>query len=117
MSTRVHTVQDSIPSWATVCGIVALILAILGFIVPVFGILLIMPVAIIFGAVALYGGAKTMGIAVLVITVVKLIISPTFWLNLAAGAQQGAGANRLVALIEVVGVVAMLYLAVRKRPA
>lgn len=68
-----------VPGYAKICGIIALILAIVGVLIPVVGVLFITPLAIILGAISLYGGYKAMGIATLIINVINLIISPTFW--------------------------------------
>jgi hypothetical protein len=47
--------------------------------------------------------------------VINLVISPTFWLNIGAGATiANAGSNRFLTYFDAIGVVAMLYLAVRK---
>lgn len=84
----------------------------------VVGVLFIVPIAIILGCVALYGGYKGIGIAVLIIAAVKLIISPTFWLNIGAGATiDGAGVNRFITYVNVIGIIVMVYLAARKVPA
>lgn len=106
---------QEIPGYAKVCSIIGLILAILGVLIPVFGVLFITPLAIIFGAVGLYGGSKGIGIAVLIINVINLIVSPTFWLNIGAGATiSGAVSNRLLTYFDVLGVIAMFVLVVRK---
>jgi hypothetical protein len=117
MDTTVAATPYEVPGYAKASGIIALILAIVGFIVPVFGVLFIIPIAILLGCVALYGGYKGIGIAVLVIAAVKLIISPTFWLNIGAGTLDGGGANQLITYVNVIGIVVMVYLAARKVPA
>jgi len=105
-----------IPGYAKICGIIALILAIVGFIVPVAGVLFITPLAIIFGSIALYGGYKGIGIATLVINAVNLLVSPTFWLNVGAGAVYSqASGNRFLSYFDVVGIVVMIFLAVGGR--
>src|SRR3990170_8589982 len=84
-----------VPGYAKACGILSLITAIVSFLVPAVGVLFIVPIAIILGAIALYGGYKGVGIATIVIVAVNLIISPTFWLNIGAGAKfSGASSNR-----------------------
>jgi hypothetical protein len=81
----------------------------------VIGVLFVTPLAILLGAAALYGGYKGMGIATLIIVVINLVISPTFWLNIGAGATMAnAGSNRFLTYFDAIGVVAMLYLAVRR---
>ena len=110
------TIKDNVPAYAKVAGIIALILAIVGLVVPVFGVLFITPLAIISGAFALYGGYKGIGITTLVIVAVNLIISPTFWANIGAGAtMRGAGGNRFLTWFDVLGVALMIYLAAKKR--
>lgn len=105
-----------VPAYAKLCGILALIFAIVGTVIPIVGVLFITPLAILFGAAALYGGYKGIGIATPIIVVVNLLISPTFWLNIGAGATQAeASANRFLTYFDTVGVIAMLYLAVRRR--
>jgi GYF domain 2 len=102
--------------YAQVCGILGLILAIVGFCIPIVGVLFITPLAIIFGALALYGHYKGMGIAILIINVVNLMVSPTFWLNIGAGATiQGASGNRFLTYFDAIGTVVMLALVLRKR--
>src|SRR5262249_28515486 len=48
--------EAEVPAYAKVCGILALILAIVGVVIPVFGVLFITPLAIVFGSIGLYGG-------------------------------------------------------------
>lgn len=105
-----------VPPYAKACGILALIVAIAGVAIPVVGVLFITPIAIVLGAVALYGGYKGIGIATLIIVAVNLIISPTFWANIGAGATfAGASGNRFLTYFDIIGVIALLYLAVRKQ--
>lgn len=93
----------------------ALILAILGALIPAIGVLFVTPLAILLEAAALYGGYKGMGIATLIIVVINLLISPTFWLNIGAGATiANASVNRFLTYFDLIGVIAMLYLAVRR---
>ncbi|HVA15274.1 MAG TPA: NHL repeat-containing protein, partial [Stellaceae bacterium] len=83
--------------------------------IPVLGVLFVTPIAIVLGAVALYGGYKVVGVATLVVVIVNFLISPTFWLNLLAGASEsGASGNRWLACFDIGGVGVMLYLSVRK---
>ena len=105
-----------VPGYAKVAGIIGLILAIVGVIIPVGGVLFVTPLAIIAGAIALYGHYKGMGIAVLIINVLNLIISPTFWLNIGAGATiANAGSNRFLTYFDTIGVIIMFVLVVRKQ--
>lgn len=109
-------VRNEVPGYAKVCGILALILAIVSVLIPVIGVLYFTPLAIILGVVALYGGYKGMGIATIIVVVVNLIISPTFWANIGAGAKfAGASSNRFLTYFDLIGVVIMLYLVVRKK--
>lgn len=66
-------------TWATVSGGIALALSIIGFLVPVVGSTIIAPIGALLGAGAIYGGAKNLGIAVFVITLVNYIISVSWW--------------------------------------
>lgn len=94
---------------ATVAGVLALIVAILAAVIPVFGVLYFSPLAVILGIVAMSGGARGFGIAVIVIVSVNMVISPTFWLNIGAGSNiPGAGANRMVTYVNVFGVLGMI---------
>ena len=107
---------QEVPGYEKVCGIIGLILAILGVVIPIVGVLFVTPLAIIFGAIGLYGGYKSMGIAVLVVSVINLIISPTFWANIGAGATfSGAAGNRFLTYLDVVGVIVMFALVALKR--
>lgn len=111
-------VQSStgIPGYARACGITSLILAIVGFVIPVIGVLFITPVAIILGTIALYGGYKGVGIATLIIVAVNLIVSPTFWANIGAGATiPAAASNRFLTYFDLAGFVVMLYLASKRK--
>lgn len=118
MNTTITTASPAreVPGYAKICGIIALIFAIVGVLVPVVGVLYITPLAILFGAVGIYGGYKTMGIATLVVNVINLIISPTFWANIGAGATMAsASGNRFLTYFDAMGVVAMFALIAWKR--
>lgn len=116
MEAQGTSIAPEVPGYAKASGIVAMILAIVGAIVPVVGVLFITPLAVILGAVALYGGYKGIGIAVIIVVAVNLVISPTFWLNVAAGGtQSGATGNRLLTYIDLIGFAVMIYFAAKKR--
>jgi hypothetical protein len=105
-----------VAGYATVCGILGLIATILGWIVPMVGVLFITPVAILLTALALYGGSKGLGIASVILIILNLAVSPTFWLNVATGAtQEAAAGNRLLSWFDVIGVGVLLVLAARRR--
>lgn len=105
------TASPPVAGYARAAGVLALIAAILAVVIPIVGVLWFSPLAVILGMIALKGGAKGFGIAVLVIVVVNMVISPTFWLNIGAGAQiPGAAANRMVTYINVFGVLGMILL-------
>jgi hypothetical protein len=113
---QVITGRLEVPGYAKIFGVLGLILAILGFVIPVFGVLFVTPLAIVSGAMALYGQYRGMGIAVLIINVINLIVSPTFWLNIVAGAAvASASANRALTYFDVAGVIVMFGLLVWKR--
>jgi len=108
-------IVSDIPAYAKIFGILSLIIAVLSFLIPVVGTLFITPVAIIFGAIALLGGSKGFGVASLIIIVVNLVISPTFWINLYTGAAQaGAVSNRFISYFDILGIILMFGLVVFK---
>jgi hypothetical protein len=113
---QVQAVQAETPAFAKTSGIIGLILAIVAVFIPIVGVLFITPLAIIAGIIALYGNCMGFGIAILIINVVNLMISPTFWANIGAGASfEGAAGNRALTYFDVIGVIVMLFLAVRPR--
>ncbi len=78
-----------------------LILAVVGMVIPIVGVLFITPLAVLAGVVTLYGQYRGMGIAILIVNVVNLIISPTVWANIGAGATlAGASGNRFLTYFE-----------------
>lgn len=94
--------------YAKICGILSLIFAIPSVLIPVVGPVFITPLAIVFGIFALYGGSKGIGIATLIIIVVNLIISPSFWANLYIGAtESGTIVNQIISYIDLIGLVLM----------
>jgi hypothetical protein len=107
---RTATAVSGVPAYAAIFGIFALITAILSFLIPIIGPLFITPFAIVFGLIALFGGARGMGAATFAIVVVNLIISPTFWVNLyVGGTQADAGFNRSLANFDIFGL-ALLFI-------
>jgi hypothetical protein len=103
-------------NYAKGLGIAGLVFAIAGFFVPIVGVLFLTPIAIILGSFALYGGEKGKGIAILVINAINLVISPTFWLNVGAGAlEKGAYGNLILSYFDAIGIAVMIYLAIKKR--
>jgi len=97
---------SSVPAYASISGVLSLIAAILSFLIPIIGPLLITPFAIVFGLIALFGGAAGMGAATGAIIIVNLIISPTFWVNLyVGGTQADAGFNRFLAYFDILGII------------
>lgn len=59
--------------------------------------------------------ATSKGLYTLIIVIVNLVISPTFWVNVAAGSDPGAEASRFLTYFDVIGVIAMLALLARRR--
>jgi hypothetical protein len=109
--TRFFSGEREVHGYAQVCGIVAIALAIAGFLIPVIGVLFVTPIAIVTNVIALYGGYRRVALVTTVIVLVNLLVSPTFWLNVAAGATEtGASANRFLSYFDAVGVVAMFCL-------
>jgi len=110
------SIHAEVPGYAKVCGILGLILAIVGVIIPVFGVLFVTPLAIVAGALALYGYYKGMGIAILIINVINLLVSPTFWVNIGAGATlSGATGEQFLTYFDALGVLVMSVLIIHKR--
>jgi hypothetical protein len=114
-------VELEAPGYVKLTAVLALSLALVAYIVPVLGVLAVTPFTIVLGCIALYGGDfKYLGVATIVLIVVNLMISPTFWLNVAAGATDpGAAANRFLTYFDIGGVIVMLVLLVygKKRTA
>jgi len=105
-----------VPGYAKVTGIAGLILAVVSVIIHVAGVLFLTPLAVIMGSVALYGHYKGIGIAILIISVVNLLISPTFWLNTGASSTiSGVSGNRFLTYLDLIGVIVMFTLVVRRR--
>jgi hypothetical protein len=101
----------SVPAYAEVSGVLAVALAIAGCLVPVFGVLFVTPLAIILNSVALFGGYRRVAIVTVVLVLVNLLISPSFWLNVAAGASQPeAWSNRFLSYFDMFGLAAMFCL-------
>lgn len=108
-------VVSKTPAYAIVLGVFALIASILAFLIPILGTIILTPIAILFGILALLAGAKGIGVASFLILAVKLAISPTFWVNLWIGANQAeAGSNRLLSWIIVIGMLMMFVLLFKK---
>jgi hypothetical protein len=96
--------------YARLCGALGLILAILGFIVPAYGVLLGSSAAAVLGIGAVYGGATGMGIATMILVVLNCVISPMFWIAVEFGGDTGLDA---FAWISVASVGVMLILIAR----
>lgn len=63
-------------------GVISLVLVIIGFIVPILGAAYIVPIALVICTISLRERIGGTSAAALVIAIVKLIISPTFWVHL-----------------------------------
>ena len=77
------------------------------------GVVVIAIPAAILGIIALYGGDRKLGMTVFIIVAVNSIISPSFWLNLWAGAADGGSAgnpNMLFAILDILSGLAMIPL-------
>lgn len=109
------TVTPTLPAYAKACGIAGIIFAVVALLVPVVGVLFITPIAIVLGCAALAVGNKVLGISVLLANAINLVVSPTFWLNVKAGRDiAGASSNRFLTYFDVLGLLVMVVLAVRK---
>ena len=105
---RTSSFGREVPGYAQICGIIAIALAIAGVIVPVIGVLFITPVAIALNAVALWGGYRPIGLITIVIILVNLLISPSFWVNVGVGATiSEATVNRFLTYFDIAGVLGM----------
>jgi hypothetical protein len=114
---RTSSVKHEAAGYAQIAGIVGLSLAIAGLVVPVIGVLFITPLAIILNSIALWGGYKRIGLVTIVIILVNLLISPTFWLNIAASAAEPtAYGNRFLTYFDVAGLLAMFSVVDWRRP-
>lgn len=101
------------PAYPKVCEIIGLILAIASFFIPFVGVFIMAPLAMIVGSVALYGGgSKGFGIAILILSAVKIIISPMFWLYLGVSAVE-EGVQGYFSYFVLVCFIVMLYFLVR----
>lgn len=105
-------IVDKVPAWARAFGVLALVAAIVAFVVPFVGVVFVTIPAAILGIVALSGGDRKLGMTVFIIVAVNVIISPSFWLNLWAGSA-GSGAsssnpNIVFATLDVLSVLAMI---------
>ena len=107
------------PAYVKLTAVFALIASIISFVVPVFGVLFVTPLAIVLGSVALFGGDfKSLGLVTVILIVVNLAISPSFWLNIGAGSvQEEAVANRFLTYFDVIGVIVMFVLFARRKQA
>lgn len=104
--------SKSTPGYVMVFGIISLILVIIGFLVPVIGAGYIVPLALICSAVSLYGKTNGISIATIIIAAVKLIISPTFWIQVTNSAGKG---NSFFAWIGIICFILSLYFAIKNR--
>ncbi|MFH1189007.1 MAG: hypothetical protein V1652_04170 [bacterium] len=99
---------------AKLFGIAALALAIVSVMVPLIGPVFLVPFALICGFITLYVGNKRLGIATLIIVVINLIISPSFWVLLMnqSGDTSIITLSRLIAWFDFLGILAMSFLIV-----
>ena len=108
--------KNEISGAAKVCGILALIFAIISVLIPLVGTLFVTPLAIVFGVFALRGGSKGMGIATVIIVIINLLISPSFWANIYAGATSNqAGSNLFLTYFDFIGIVVMFFYIAKPR--
>jgi hypothetical protein len=111
----VRKAPSSVPLYATLCGIFALVAAILSFLIPIAGPLFITLIAVFLGGIAILGGSKGLGVATAVIVTVNLVISPSFWISLTGSNQNGGNANFTIAFIDIIAVI-LLYVSMAFRP-
>jgi hypothetical protein len=109
-------IVDKVPAWARAFGVLALVGAIVAFLVPLFGIIFVTIPAAILGFIALIGGDRKLGITVFIILAVNPLISPSFWLNVyIASANSTAAPNTFFAYLDVACVVLMIPALFMKR--
>lgn len=99
------------PEYITICGVISLVLVIIGFIIPIIGAGFIVPIALIFSTISLSGKTTGIGIAATIIGAVKLIISPTFWVQLTG---VGGVKNLIMALIGIACIALSIYFLVKR---
>ena len=92
-------VYSKVPGYVMVFGVVSLILVIIGFIVPVIGAGVIIPIALVFSTISLYGNNNGLSIATTIISAVKLIISPTFWVQFSNLSGKGSSTFAWISII------------------
>lgn len=104
-----------VPGYARILGVTALIFAILGVIIPIFGVLVLTPISILLGGIALWARYRGIGITILVINAVNLVISPTFWINIGFSTSKHGVISRLITDVDVLGIlILMLFVGIRK---
>lgn len=106
---------SEVSATARALGVLALIFAVAALIVPFIGPIFLTIPASIFTMVAFYKGDKKLGTIAFGIIAVNLIISPSFWLNLAAGAgMREASPNRVMAILDILFSLGILPFLFRK---
>jgi hypothetical protein len=93
--TRFLSGEREIHGYAQVCGILAIALAIAGFLIPMIGVLFVAPLAIVMNVIALYGGCMRIAF----VRAMLVLVSPTFWLNVAARRGGASGASQSSAIL------------------
>ncbi|MFL0251135.1 hypothetical protein ACJDT4_11930 [Clostridium neuense] len=63
-------------------GLISLVLVIIGFIIPILGAAYIVPIALLICTISLHERIGGTSVATLAIAIIKLAISPTFWVHL-----------------------------------
>lgn len=104
---RILQSERAIAPYVRICGLVALILAVGSVLMPTIGVLDIIPVAVILGAVTLYGGFRGIGAGILVMCAMNLIVSPAFWANIELTAKPFTRLDHTLAYFDLVGIIAM----------
>lgn len=104
---RILQTERTIAPYVRVCGLIALVLAVGAVLMPTIGVLDVIPVAVILGAITLYGGFRGIGAGILVMCAMNLIVSPAFWANVQLRSQGFTGLDHTLAYFDIVGIVAM----------
>jgi hypothetical protein len=95
-------------------AILAIILSLSAFMLPIVGVLFVAPLAVICACIALYGSDfNSLGLVSAILIIVNYIISPSFWANIGTGTQNG-GPHLFLTWFGIIGSIAMIGLIVRK---
>lgn len=104
-----------IPTYARICGRVALVLAVVSVLMPRAGILDILPIVVVLGCLTLYGGFREFGAGILVMSIMDIVLSPAFWGNPAHATHPFSWLEDSLTSLDLVGILAMTALLFRPK--